>query len=160
MIKFRVCEQGSDKLASIWVFHGPNLNLLGLREPEHYGSRNLAEINQDVLTIASQAGINAECRQTNHEGNLLDWIQALTSDDFLILNPGAWTHTSYAIRDAISAVRVPTLEVHLSNIHAREAFRANSLIAPVSIGQISGLGAEGYVLAMRYAIDYQLRRAK
>lgn len=142
-------------MASIWVFHGPNLNLLGLREPEHYGSRTLAEINQEVLIIANEAGINAECRQTNHEGDLLDWIQALKSADFLILNPGAWTHTSYAIRDAIRAVRVPTIEVHLSNIHAREAFRANSVIAPVCIGQISGLGAEGYGIAMRYAIAYQ-----
>jgi 3-dehydroquinate dehydratase-2 len=147
-------------LASIWVFHGPNLNLLGLREPEHYGSRTLAEINEEVLATAHQAGMIAECRQTNHEGDLLDWIQTLTTDDFLIINPGAWTHTSYAIRDAISAVRVPTVEVHLSNIHAREAFRANSVIAPVSVGQISGLGSEGYVLAMRYAIDYQTRRQK
>ncbi|MDR3541844.1 MAG: type II 3-dehydroquinate dehydratase [Desulfosporosinus sp.] len=147
-------------MASIWVFHGPNLNLLGLREPEHYGSQTLAEINQEVLAIANQVEINAECRQTNHEGDLLDWIQALTSADFLILNPGAWTHTSYAIRDAIRAVRVPTVEVHLSNIHAREAFRANSVIAPVCIGQVSGLGADGYILAMRYAIDYQSRRQK
>jgi 3-dehydroquinate dehydratase, type II len=147
-------------LTGIWIFHGPNLNLLGLREPEHYGSRTLAEINQEVLATANQAGINAECRQTNHEGELLNWIQALTPNDFLILNPGAWTHTSYAIRDAISAVRVPTIEVHLSNIHAREAFRANSVIAPVCIGQVSGLGADGYVLAMRYAIAYQKRREK
>ncbi len=147
-------------MASIWVFHGPNLNLLGLREPEHYGSRTLAEINQELLRIANEAELNVECRQTNHEGVLLDWIQALTPADFLILNPGAWTHTSYAIRDAISAVKVPTIEVHLSNIHAREAFRANSLIAPVSIGQISGLGAEGYGLAMRYAIAYQGKREK
>lgn len=147
-------------MASIWVFHGPNLNLLGLREPEHYGSRTLAEINQEVLAVANQVGITAECRQTNHEGDLLDWIQALTPADFLILNPGAWTHTSYAIRDAISAVRVPTLEVHLSNIHAREAFRANSVIAPVCIGQVSGLGADSYVLAMRYALDYLGRREK
>jgi len=147
-------------LASIWIFHGPNLNLLGLREPEHYGSSTLAEINQEVLRIANEAEINSECRQTNHEGVLLDWIQALTPADFLILNPGAWTHTSYAIRDAIRAVRVPTIEVHLSNIHAREAFRANSVIAPVCIGQISGLGAEGYGLAMQYAITYQGRRAK
>lgn len=147
-------------MKNIWIFHGPNLNLLGLREPEHYGSRTLAEINQEVMDLAKQVGINAECRQTNHEGDLLDWIQVLTSDDFLILNPGAWTHTSYAIRDAISAVKVPTVEVHLSNIHAREAFRANSVMAPVCIGQVSGLGAEGYVLAMRYAIEYQRRREK
>jgi len=147
-------------LASIWVFHGPNINLLGLREPEHYGSRTLAEINKEALETANLAGMKAECRQTNHEGELLDWIQGLSPDDFLILNPGAWTHTSYAIRDAISAVKVPTVEVHLSNIHAREAFRTNSLIAPVCIGQVSGLGADGYVLAMRYAVDYQGRKAK
>lgn len=145
-------------MASIWVFHGPNLNLLGLREPEHYGSHTLVEINQEVVAIANQVGIHVECRQTNHEGDLIDWIHALTADDFLILNPGAWTHTSYAIRDAISAVKVSTVEVHLSNIHAREAFRANSVIAPVCIGQVSGLGADSYVLAMRYAIDYQERR--
>lgn len=147
-------------MGNIWIFHGPNLNLLGLREPEHYGSRTLTEINQEVVGLANQVGMNAECRQTNHEGDLLDWIQALTSEDFLILNPGAWTHTSYAIRDAIRAINVPTVEVHLSNIHAREAFRANSVIAPVCIGQVSGLGAEGYALAMRYALDYQGRREK
>ena len=147
-------------MASIWVFHGPNLNLLGLREPEHYGSHTLAEINQEVVALASQVGIHVECRQTNHEGDLIDWIHALTEDDFLILNPGAWTHTSYAIRDAIRGIKVATVEVHLSNIHAREAFRANSVIAPVCIGQVSGLGADGYVLAMRYAIDYQERRKK
>lgn len=134
--------------------------MLGLREPEHYGARTLSEINQEVMDLANEVGINAECRQTNHEGNLIDWIQGLTSEDFLILNPGAWTHTSYAIRDAISAVKVPTVEVHLSNIHAREAFRANSVMAPVCIGQVSGLGAEGYVFAMRYALDYQGRRGK
>ena len=147
-------------MANIWIFNGPNLNLLGLREPEHYGSRTLAEINQEVVATAQQVGMNAECRQTNHEGELIDWIQALTPEDFLILNPGAWTHTSYAIRDAISGVRVPTVEVHLSNIQAREAFRANSVIAPVCIGQVSGLGADSYVLAMRYAIGYQDKRRK
>lgn len=146
-------------MSKIWVLNGPNLNLLGMREPEHYGSRTLAEINQEILRIANQADVNTEFRQTNHEGVLIDWIQALTPADFLILNPGAWTHTSYAIRDAISAVKVPALEVHLSNIHAREAFRTNSLIAPVCIGQISGLGAEGYELAMQYAVAYQKRRA-
>ncbi|HBV89045.1 type II 3-dehydroquinate dehydratase [Desulfosporosinus sp.] len=147
-------------MGKIWVFNGPNLNLLGLREPEHYGSSTLAEIDQEMLRLTNEAGISAECRQTNHEGVLLDWIQALTPADFLILNPGAWTHTSYALRDAISAVRVPTIEVHLSNIHAREAFRANSMIAPVCIGQISGLGAESYELAMRYAIKHQVRNSK
>jgi len=134
--------------------------MLGLREPEHYGARTLSEINQEVMDLANEVGIDAECRQTNHEGDLIDWIQGLTSEDFLILNPGAWTHTSYAIRDAISAVKVPTVEVHLSNIHAREAFRANSVMAPVCIGQVSGLGAEGYVLAMRYALNYHGKRGK
>lgn len=147
-------------MARIWILHGPNLNLLGLREPEHYGLKTLAEINQMVLEMARQAGVNAECRQTNHEGELIDWIQMLTQNDVLILNPGAWTHTSYAIRDAISAVKVPTVEVHLSNIHAREAFRTNSVIAPVCIGQISGLGADGYALAMRYALDHVRRQVK
>ncbi|AFQ43031.1 type II 3-dehydroquinate dehydratase [Desulfosporosinus meridiei] len=147
-------------MGMIWVFNGPNLNLLGLREPEHYGSHTLAEIHQEILKIANEAKINAECKQTNHEGVLIDWIQGLSSEDFLILNPGAWTHTSYAIRDAISAVKVPVVEVHLSNIHAREAFRANSVIAPVCIGQISGLGAEGYSLAMHYAISYQKTQGK
>ncbi|MGC7873521.1 type II 3-dehydroquinate dehydratase [Desulfosporosinus sp. SYSU MS00001] len=147
-------------MASIYVFHGPNLNLLGTREPQHYGMRTLAEINQEVQGLAGQAGFNAECRQTNHEGDLLDWIQMLTPEDFLILNPGAWTHTSYAIRDAISGVKVPTVEVHLSNIHARESFRETSLIAPVCLGQISGLGSDGYNLAMRFAIDYQIGRTK
>lgn len=147
-------------MASIYVFHGPNLNLLGTREPQHYGVRTLAEINQEVQGLAEQAGLNAECRQTNHEGDLLDWIQALTPEDFLILNPGAWTHTSYAIRDAISGVKVPTVEVHLSNIHARESFRETSLIAPVCLGQISGLESNGYNLAMRFAIDYQIGRTK
>ncbi|AET66692.1 3-dehydroquinate dehydratase, type II [Desulfosporosinus orientis DSM 765] len=147
-------------MARIWVFNGPNLNLLGLREPEHYGSHTLAEINQEILRIANEADVKTEFRQTNHEGVLIDWIQALTPADFLILNPGAWTHTSYAIRDAISAVKVPALEVHLSNIHAREAFRTNSVIAPVCIGQISGLGAESYELAMRYAVAYQGKRGR
>ncbi len=147
-------------MASIWVFHGPNLNLVGLREPEHYGSHTLLEINQEIVQTANQVGMIAECRQTNHEGDLIDWIQALSPEDFLILNPGAWTHTSYAIRDAIKAVSVPTVEVHLSNIHAREAFRANSVIAPVCIGQVSGLGADGYILALRYAIDYQNRHSE
>ncbi|AFM42254.1 3-dehydroquinate dehydratase [Desulfosporosinus acidiphilus SJ4] len=147
-------------MANIYVFHGPNLNLLGVREPQHYGMQTLAEINQELLEMAKQAGLRAECRQTNHEGDLLDWIQALTSEDFLILNPGAWTHTSYAIRDAISGVKVPAVEVHLSNIHARESFRETSLIAPVCLGQISGLGAASYTLAMRYAINYQIGRSQ
>lgn len=141
-------------MQKISVFHGPNLNLLGLREPEHYGTLSLEEINARLKGMAQAAGFEADCRQTNHEGILLDWIQALTTEDFLILNPGAFTHTSYALRDAIAGVSVPALEVHLSNIHAREEFRARSLIAPVCRGQISGLGADSYVLALDYAIRW------
>ncbi|WP_206812744.1 type II 3-dehydroquinate dehydratase [Paradesulfitobacterium ferrireducens] len=141
-------------MQKISVFHGPNLNLLGRREPEHYGRLTLEEINARLKEMAQAAGFEADCRQTNHEGILLDWIHTLTPEDFLILNPGAFTHTSYALRDAIAGVNVPALEVHLSNIHAREEFRSRSLIAPVCRGQISGLGAESYVLAMDYAIRW------
>ncbi|MHB1653773.1 MAG: type II 3-dehydroquinate dehydratase [Desulfitobacteriaceae bacterium] len=145
-------------MLKIYVFHGPNLNLLGQREPTHYGSRTLVEINTDLVQMASEAGIVAECRQTNHEGDLIDWIHSLTPEDFLLLNPGAWTHSSYAIRDALSAVRVPALEIHLSNVHAREEFRARSLIAPICLGQISGLGADSYRLGMNFAIEYIIKR--
>ena len=145
-------------LAGIWILNGPNLNLLGRREPEYYGTRTLDEIHSMAEAAAEGTGVEVICRQTNHEGEYLDWIQSLGAEDFLILNPGAWTHSSYAIRDAISAVGVQAIEVHLSNIHAREAFRTNSLIAPVCVGQISGLGGEGYVLAVRFALDHLERR--
>jgi len=143
----------------IWVFHGPNLNLLGQREPIHYGKSSLVEINHGLEQLGNESGVIVECRQTNHEGELIDWIQKLGEDDFLLLNPGAWTHYSYAIRDAIAAVRVPTLEIHLSNIHAREEFRQHSVIAPVCIGQISGLGVESYYLGLQYAINFSRLRA-
>ncbi|MHB1406211.1 MAG: type II 3-dehydroquinate dehydratase [Desulfitobacteriaceae bacterium] len=141
-------------MRKIRIFNGPNLNLLGRREPEHYGRLTLEQINASLAEMAQAAGFEADCRQTNHEGVLLDWIHTLTQEDFLIINPGAWTHTSYALRDAIAGVSVPALEVHLSNIHAREEFRSRSLIAPVCRGQISGLGADSYVLAMEYAIRW------
>lgn len=145
-------------MAKIWVFHGPNINLLGQREPRHYGTRTLAEINQALVDMAAKASVSIECRQTNHEGDLIDWIHSLSPDDFLLLNPGAWTHSSYAIRDAIAAVKVPTIEIHLSNIHAREEFRSRSLIAPVCLGQISGLGADSYRMGMFYALEYLQKR--
>lgn len=141
-------------MGKIIVLNGPNLNLLGLREPDHYGRRSLAEITRELQNSASAEGMVLEARQTNHEGVMLDWIHELTPADFLIINPGAWTHTSYALRDAIAGVKVPAVEIHLSNIHAREEFRRHSLTAPVCLGQISGLGEKGYFLALMYAVNY------
>lgn len=139
---------------SILVLHGPNLNLLGLREPEHYGSDTLSSINQTLTDIATQAGIALESFQSNTEGDLVTKIQSIatTKVDFVIINPAAFTHTSVAMRDALSAVKVPFIEVHLSNVYAREAFRHHSYFTDIAVGVISGLGAHGYTLALDYAI--------
>jgi 3-dehydroquinate dehydratase-2 len=141
-------------MRKIWVLHGANLNLLGTREPDHYGTQTLDEINQLLLQISEKAGYPIQVEQSNFEGEIIQWIHQMDPQDFLIINPGAWTHYSYAIRDAIAGVKVPTIEVHLSNIHAREEFRKNSVIAPVCFGQISGLGMKSYSLAMTYAIEF------
>ncbi|MGI6449537.1 MAG: type II 3-dehydroquinate dehydratase [Desulfitobacteriia bacterium] len=143
---------------NIYVFHGVNLNLLGRREPEIYGRTSLADLNTKLETMGRENGITVECRQTNHEGEMVDWIGELEPSDFLIINPGAWTHSSYAIYDAIKGVNVPALEVHLSNIYAREGFRAHSLIAGACLGQISGLGTDSYLLALAYALEFQKYR--
>ena len=138
----------------ILVLHGPNLNLLGTREPEVYGSTTLAEINSALQELAQERDAVAEARQSNHEGQLLDWIHAAReSSDGLLLNPGALTHTSYALRDAVTAVALPTVEVHLSNIHAREPFRSRSLIAPVCVGQVTGFGWRSYTLGLTALLD-------
>jgi 3-dehydroquinate dehydratase-2 len=139
---------------SILVLHGPNLNLLGLREPEHYGSDTLSSINQTLTDIATQAGIALEAFQSNTEGDLVTKIQSIatTKVDFVIINPAAFTHTSVAMRDALSAVKVPFIEVHLSNVYAREAVRHHSYFTDIAVGVISGLGAHGYTLALDYAI--------
>lgn len=138
----------------ILVLHGPNLNLLGTREPNVYGVITLADINRQLKEIADKSGISLTCVQSNHEGQLLDAIhEAKGHYDMIIFNPGAFTHYSIALRDAIAAVAVPTIEVHLSNIHSREEFRHRSVIAPVCWGQISGFGADSYMLALRAAID-------
>ena len=141
----------------IEVLHGPNLNLLGTREPEVYGSATLAEIDAAVAAEAARRGLTVRCRQSNHEGELVTWIQeARGRADGIIVNPGGYTHTSVAIRDALLACGVPAIEVHLSNPDAREAFRRRSLVAGVVRGRISGLGPQGYVLAL-IAFDDMLR---
>ena len=135
----------------VLILHGPNLNLLGRREPQIYGCETLAEIDLSIKRLASELSIDVEIFQSNHEGVLIDHVhRALEQQvDGIIINPGGLTHTSIALRDAISAVALPVIEVHLSNIHAREPFRQHSCIAPVAIGQISGLGSLGYQLALR-----------
>jgi len=138
----------------ILFLNGPNLNLLGKREPEVYGRTTLADIEAKVRERAKKAGAEIDFRQTNLEGELVGWIQQAKGQfDVIVLNAAAYTHTSIALRDAISAVDVPTIEVHLSNIHAREEFRHKSLIAPVCRGQITGFGFNSYVLAVEAALN-------
>lgn len=139
---------------SVLVLHGPNLNLLGLREPEHYGSLTLADIDSNLQKLAKQANIALETYQSNAEAEIVAKIQSLAINkvDFIIINPAAFTHTSISIRDAISAVNIPFVEVHLSNIYARESFRHHSYFSDIAVGVISGLGAEGYNAALNFAV--------
>jgi 3-dehydroquinate dehydratase-2 len=134
----------------VLVLNGPNLNMLGVREPHTYGTMTLAEIERLCAEEAAAVGLEVECRQSNHEGELVTWIQqAMGTFAAIVLNPGAYSHTSIAIHDAIKAVGLPVAEVHLSNIHAREAFRHHSHVSPVALGVICGFGATGYRLALR-----------
>ena len=145
----------------ILVLHGPNLNLLGSREPAIYGAQTLAQIDADLVKMAADAGHTLECFQSNHEGALVDRIQAAAGTDcrFIIINPAAYTHTSVAMRDALAAVAIPFIEVHLSNIHQREAFRHHSFFSALAVGVICGLGANGYRLALAHVIEHLRRPA-
>lgn len=138
----------------VLFLNGPNLNLLGQREPTVYGSTTLAEIEASVRAKGKDVGAEIDFRQSNHEGQLVDWIQQARGEfDSIVLNAGAYTHTSVALRDAVSGSGVPTIEIHLSNIHAREEFRHRSLIAPVCIGQVAGFGSFSYILGLLASVN-------
>jgi len=140
------------KNKTVCIINGPNLNLLGKREPEIYGKETLDEINLRAQQKAKTLGLEVVCKQSNHEGELISFIHEAFKNKIggIIINPGAYTHTSIALRDAIAATKLKTIEVHLSNIHAREDFRHKSFISPVCVGQICGLGSFGYLLALEY----------
>jgi len=143
-------------MAKILVLHGPNLNLLGTREPEHYGADTLSGIENHLESYALESGHQLESFQSNAEHKLVEKIHAAHKNDtdFIIINPAAFTHTSIAIRDALSAVEIPFIEVHLSNVHARETFRHHSYLSDIAVGVICGLGAQGYELALQAAIKH------
>lgn len=137
-------------MKKIWVINGPNLNMLGKREPGVYGSTTLSDVEDSIKELADELKVKVECYQYNSEGDIIDRIHAaMDKVDAIIINPGAYTHYSYAIRDAIAAVSLDVIEVHISNVHAREEFRHKSVTAPVCKGQICGLGIQGYMLALR-----------
>ena len=136
-------------MIKVSLIHGPNLNLLGIREADVYGRDTFDDVNRSIKLRATQSGIDVRIYQSNHEGEIVDAIQnAREWADAIIINPGALTHYSYAVRDALTAVRLPAIEVHVSNVHAREEFRRQSVISPVVLGQIVGLGSYGYLLAL------------
>ncbi|MEW6133012.1 MAG: type II 3-dehydroquinate dehydratase [Pseudomonadota bacterium] len=159
MPKSTSTRRGSKTVAlpkAILVLHGPNLNLLGSREPQHYGLATLEDINRTLKTRGEACGVNVESFQSNHEGALIDRVQQAKLDgvDFILINPAGYTHTSVALRDALAAVAIPFVEVHLSNVHAREPFRRHSYFSDLALGTIAGLGAQGYELALEFALRH------
>jgi 3-dehydroquinate dehydratase-2 len=140
----------------ILVLHGPNLNLLGTREPQLYGQTTLLELNAKLVGLSSHLGASLDAFQSNHEGELVDRIQAarLDATDFIIINAGAYTHTSVAIRDALAGVNIPFVEVHISNVYKREPFRHHSYLSDLALGVVAGLGPQGYEAAVRFAVQY------
>ena len=142
------------KKKKVLVLHGPNLNLLGKRQPEIYGRLTLGQINRKIRTLAKELGVEVEIRQSNSEGELVSWIQESPKQfGAIVINAAAYTHSSVALRDALTAVGIPAVEVHISNIHKREEFRKRSLIAEVVVGQIAGFGVQSYLLGLRAAVD-------
>jgi len=141
----------------ITVIHGSNLNMVGIRQPEIYGTATFSDITAQIDRLAEDLQITLAQFQSNHEGEIVDLIQACHTDGTtgIVINPGAYTHYSFAVADAISAVDIPAVEVHLSNVHAREEFRRKSVVAPYCIGQISGFGAESYIMAIKFLVNYR-----
>jgi len=154
MTKRKTASKPAEK-ARILVIHGPNLNLLGTREPEHYGRTTLADINLALAQLAATADVDLEAFQSNHEGALIERIHAAREQGVraIIINPAAYTHTSVALRDALAGVAIPFVEVHLSNVHARESFRHHSYFSDLALGVICGLGHEGYRFALEYLLN-------
>lgn len=142
-------------MKKILIINGPNLNMLGVREPGIYGSATLKDVEDSLKSLAEELGVEVDFFQSNYEGAIIDRIhQAYGKFDGLVINPGAFTHYSYAIRDAIDSVKIPTVEIHISNVHAREEFRHHSVIAPITVGQIMGFGIYGYQLALRAIVHH------
>ena len=147
-------------MPKVLLINGPNLNLLGSREPEIYGSTTLMEIEKNVTSTLRGHEIDCESFQSNSEGEIIDWLHNNRSSDFLLLNPGALSHTSVGLRDAVLGVGIPFIEIHLSNVHKREEFRHHSYFSDIAIGALSGLGVKGYLLAAEFAVDYIEQKAK
>jgi 3-dehydroquinate dehydratase II len=155
VIAAKISVPAKPGLAKILVLHGPNLNLLGSREPKIYGRETLADIDRRLIARGRAAGVTVTCFQSNHEGELIDRVQQSRKGqvDFIIINPAGYTHTSVALRDALAAAAVPYIEVHVSNIHAREPFRSHSYFSEMAVGTICGLGSHGYELALQHILQ-------
>ena len=147
-------------MPTVLLINGPNLNLLGTREPGIYGSTTLKEIEEQVSSSLNEHKINCKAFQSNTEGAIIDWLHEQSDAEFLLLNPGALTHTSVGLRDAVLAVEIPFLEIHLSNVHQREEFRHHSYFSDIAIGALVGLGVKGYLLAAQFAVDYLEQKEK